>query len=169
MTKRWLDWWWWPWKWWPPWEWWPWKWCFQKGPCLATAILIRHADVDTGAGTDPPLNGAGTARAQELRHVLGNSGITAIFVTSFQRSQQTAGPLAGDLGIMPTVINDSASVVAALQGLASSTVTLVIGHTNTLPEIGGALGVTTPAIGSTEFDNMFVACRRRLTALRYGA
>ena len=66
----------------------------------ATAILIRHANVGLGAGNDPPLNAAGRARAQKLRHVLRDTGIEAIFVTQFQRTQQTARPLAADLGIV---------------------------------------------------------------------
>jgi phosphohistidine phosphatase SixA len=149
---------------------WLWPWCFWFGRCTATGVLIRHADVNPGSGTDPPLNAAGLARAQELRHVLADTGIGAIFVTHFQRSQQTAEPLASDLTLVPAVIDDVGGVVAAIRTLPSSSVALVIGHTNTLPEISAALGgVSFPAIGATEFDRLFVLARGRLTRLRYGA
>jgi broad specificity phosphatase PhoE len=154
------------WPWWP-WEWWP--WCVQLGRCRPTAILIRHADVTAGAGADPSLNAAGLARAEELRHVLGVADVGAIFVTSFQRTQQTAAPLAADLGIVPAVIDDVTSVLDAVRALPASEVALVVGHTNTLPDIATGLGATILPIGATEFDNMFLICHRRLTHLRYGA
>lgn len=135
-----------------------------------TTILIRHADVNAGASDDPPLNAAGKARAQELRHVLGNARVSAIFVTQRRRTQRTAKPLARDLGIAPAVIGDAASVVAAIRKLPASAVALVIGHTTTLPEISSGLGgPAIPAIDLGEFDHLFVHSQGRLTHLRYGA
>jgi broad specificity phosphatase PhoE len=132
-------------------------------------ILIRHADVSSDAGADPPLNTAGTARAQELRHVLGDSGTTAIFVTSLRRTQATAQPLAGDLGLQPTVQDDPGQVVAAIRNLASSTTALVIGHSNTVPDLVMRLGGPPMApIAPTEFDRLLVLANRRLCRLRYG-
>jgi phosphohistidine phosphatase SixA len=135
-----------------------------------TVVLVRHADVaPEGGNPDPPLTVAGTARAEELRHVLGDAGIAAIFHTSLQRSQQTAAPLAAALSVTPQVIDDSAGVVAALKELASSSTSLVVGHTDTLPEICASLGgPTLPPIGAKEFDRLFVLAGKRLTRLRYG-
>jgi phosphohistidine phosphatase SixA len=148
--------------------WWP--LCIQIGRCTATTILIRHADVPAGGGTDPSLNPAGLARAQELRHVLRDAGISAIFVTQFQRSRQTAAPLAADLGLVPTIGDDVALTIDALRNRPASSVALVVGHTNTLPQISAALGNSSmPAIGAAEFDRLFVHSRGRLTHLRYGA
>jgi broad specificity phosphatase PhoE len=135
-----------------------------------TTILIRHADVTPGGGSDPPLNAAGGARAQELRHVLGDAGISAIFVSQFQRTQRTAKPLAADLGLVPTVLGDAARAVAAIRKLPSAAVVLVVGHTTTLPDISAGLGgPAIPAINLTDFDHLFVHARGRLTHLRYGA
>ena len=132
-------------------------------------VLIRHADVTSGAGTDPPLNAAGTARAQELRHVLGDSGITAVFVTSLQRTQATAQPLAGDLGLQPTVLDDPASVVDMIRSLTGSTTVLVIGHSNTVPDLVVRLGgPTITPIAADEFDRLLVLANGRICNLRYG-
>lgn len=136
---------------------------------MPTTILIRHADVTPGGGSDPPLNAAGVARANELRHVLGDARIKAIFVSQFQRTQRTAKPLAADLGITPAIV-DVAGALAAIRELPTKGVALVVGHTTTLPEISAGLGG--PAIGAvdqSEFDNLFVHARGRLTHLRYGA
>jgi phosphohistidine phosphatase SixA len=150
--------------------WFPWfRWCFWFGRCAPRVVLIRHADVTAGGGTDPPLNAAGVARAEELRHVLGDTGIQEIFVSEFLRTQQTAAPLAGDLSLARTVIADPSATVAAIRDLPSSSAALVIGHTNTLPDIATGLGASSfPAIGATEFDRLFVQDRGRVTALRYG-
>jgi broad specificity phosphatase PhoE len=135
-------------------------------PC---AVLIRHADVDAG-GTDPDLNAAGQTRAQELVHVLGDAAVVAILVTSLRRSQQTAAPLAAALGVDPRVADEVDDAVAAIRARKRADTVLVVGHTNTVPEIiaglGGPAGVT---IGADEFDRLFVLAERRLTRLRYGA
>ena len=134
-----------------------------------TTILIRHADVTPGSGSDPPLNAAGVARAQKLRHVLGDARISAIFVSQFQRTQRTGEPLAADLGLVPTVVGDVATAVAAIRTLPSAAVVLVVGHTTTLPDISARLGgPPIPAIDLTDFDHLFVHTRGRLTHLRYG-
>jgi phosphohistidine phosphatase SixA len=132
-------------------------------------MLIRHADVP-GGSADPALSAAGAARAQELRHVLRDAGLDAIYVTRWQRTQQTAAPLAADLGITPTQIDAAVDVIAAIQGHPASSGVVVIGHTNTVPDIiaglGGPAGVT---IDATEFDRLFVLLGGRLSQLRYGA
>jgi len=144
----------------------------QNRPMPALTILIRHADVPDPAGSDPALNGAGRARAKELRHVLGDAHVDSIFVTQFRRTQQTAKPLAAQLGIDPTVIeqDDVARLTDTIRDLPASAVALVIGHTTTLPDICAGLGgPPMPAIGPAEFDRLFVQARNRLAQLRYGA
>lgn len=62
-----------------------------------TLILIRHAERDPGL--DPPLNAEGQNRAQVLKDVLSEQGVTAIFSPQLIRNMQTVEPLAGALGI----------------------------------------------------------------------
>jgi broad specificity phosphatase PhoE len=136
---------------------------------MPTAVLIRHANVDAH-GTDPELNAAGQARAQELVHVLGDAGVMAILVTSLRRSQQTAAPLAAALGIDPTVADQVDDAVAAIRARRRGETVLVVGHTNTVPEIiQGLGGPADVAIAADEFDRLFVLSQHRLTRLRYGA
>jgi broad specificity phosphatase PhoE len=133
----------------------------------AATVLIRHADVPTGAGSDPALSAAGSARAQALRHVLRDAGVGAIFVTTLRRTQETAEPLAGDLGIAPAVIDDVDDLLAAIRALPQDTCALVVGHTDTIPGvIAGLGGPPIAAIGHAEFDNLFVLAPE-LVHLRY--
>jgi broad specificity phosphatase PhoE len=134
-----------------------------------TTILIRHADVPAGGG-DQALSAGGTVRAQALRRVLRDAGISAIVVSHFKRTQQTAAPLAAHLGLVPRVAEDVAGAVAAILALQPDAVALVVGHTTTLPGISSGLGgPVLPAIKPQEFDHLFVQAGRRVTHLRYGA
>jgi broad specificity phosphatase PhoE len=138
-----------------------------------TVILIRHADVTPGPGDDPdlgpPLNAAGCARARELRHVLADAGVGAIFVTRFLRSRQTAAPLEEKLGIDAQEIDDVDELVEALRALPASAVALVIGHSDTVPAVIAQLGGPPVTIAPTEFDKLFVQTGHRLIHARYGA
>ena len=135
-----------------------------------TTILIRHADITAGPGDDAPLNAAGKARAQELRRVLGDARIGAIFVSTFRRTQETAAPLAADLGLDPLVPRDVAATVAAIRALPADAVALVVGHTSTLAGINAGLGgPALPAIDLQEFDHLFVRGAGSIAHLRYGA
>jgi 2,3-bisphosphoglycerate-dependent phosphoglycerate mutase len=77
-------------------------------------ILVRHgasaSDIAQKLAygdltlADPPLSPAGRAQAEAVAERLKREPITHIFVTPFQRTQQTAAPLAELTGIAPVVI-----------------------------------------------------------------
>jgi broad specificity phosphatase PhoE len=123
---------------------------------MITAVLIRHADRDP-VSADPPLNAKGIERAEELIHVLGRAGIRRIYRTHFLRSKQTAAPLAEHLGVQPVVMDDVDAVVADIAAQPAGRKVLVVGHTDTVPEIANRLtGKTIPPMHDSEFDNLYV-------------
>jgi len=143
-----------------------------------TVFVVRHAErADSGTGapammaTDPDLSEAGRARAASLAIVLKDAQISAIFVTEFRRTQQTAAPLAKSLGITPTVVSskDMAELTTRLKKAHGNA--LVVGHSNTVPDVIAALGVPTPvSVSDTEFDQLFVVTSGsppRVIQLRY--
>jgi phosphohistidine phosphatase SixA len=135
-------------------------------PALAqqSIFLVRHAERADSVpgqpptmGNDPDLSDVGRARAQSLASVLKDAGITAIYTTEFKRTQQTAAPIAKVLGVTPVVIKASETARLLKEVAASKSNILVIGHSNTVPEIIKGLGVTTPQpIQDDEFDNLFI-------------
>lgn len=147
---------------------------------LAPAVLaqgpifvVRHAErADSGAGAptmnvDPNLSEAGRRRAESLATMLRDAGITAIYVTEFKRTQETAAPLAARLGLTPVRVSakDMPALIARLrerQGAA-----LVVGHSNTVPAIVEAL-TSTPAItiADDEYDNLFVVAGEKPALVR---
>jgi phosphohistidine phosphatase SixA len=130
-------------------------------------FLVRHAErADAGMaaaktpGADPHLSGAGLARANALTAMLRDARITAVMTTEFKRTQQTGDPVAKAAGIPITAI-DSKDTAGLLKKVKSSPGNvLVVGHSNTLPEIMKGLGVTEPVvIAEDEFDALFVVTR----------
>ena len=124
-------------------------------------FVVRHAErADAGmtaaAGADPDLSEAGRARAESLATALKDARITAIYVTEFKRTRQTAEPIAKMLRLEPTVVpsKDANGLIERLK--SSSGNVLVIGHSNTVPAVLKALTGETVTIGETEFDNLFV-------------
>jgi 2,3-bisphosphoglycerate-dependent phosphoglycerate mutase len=143
-----------------------------------TIFLVRHAErADSSPGTsptmaaDPDLSEAGRARAEHLAEALKDAKITAIFATEFKRTQQTAAPLAKALGVTVKIVTSKseANLIADLKAAKGNV--LVVGHSNTVPEIIKRLGVTTAvAIGDDDFDNLFVVStgtRPSLVRLHY--
>jgi broad specificity phosphatase PhoE len=126
-----------------------------------TVILVRHAEKATTPADDPPLTAAGEARARDLLDAIRDAGVSAIITTQFARTKATAQPTAAALGITPEIVSAGGathvqSVAAAVRQHAGQTV-LVVGHSNTVPAIVGALGAKQPlAICDSEYDNLYV-------------
>ena len=98
--------------------------------------------------------------------MLKDARIGQIFITEFKRTRQTAEPLGKVLGVEPTVIaqKDVRALVDRLQSIPGSV--LIVGHSNTVPEIIKALGVAEPiSIEETEFDNLFIVLRSATPSL----
>jgi phosphohistidine phosphatase SixA len=79
-----------------------------------------------------------------------------IYVTNTRRARETAAPIAARLGLEPRVYDprDSAGLVSDLQ--KDPNPALIIGHSNTVPEIVAALGGSRPApIAETEYGTIY--------------
>ena len=144
---------------------------------VTTVILVRHAEKNIEpSNPDPDLSAAGQARAQELVHVLANTGINAIYASQYKRTQQTAQPLANRLGLTVSQVESSKTddLVRQITTSHRGGVVFVAGHNNTVPAIIAALGGGTfPVIPENEFDNMFIVTvyrfgRARVVRLKYG-
>jgi 2,3-bisphosphoglycerate-dependent phosphoglycerate mutase len=132
-------------------------------PVLLTAdaapivFIVRHAEKATTGSNDPDLSVAGQKRAEALARILRDSQITAVFVTEFKRTQETAAPTAKEAQLNPIVVpaNDVAGLAAKVR--ASNGNALVVGHGNTIPGLMKALGIATPiAITEDDYSEIFV-------------
>lgn len=145
-------------------------------------FVVRHAErADAAGGTppagmmanDPPLSAAGRERAKRLASLLSSAEVSQIFTTELARTKQTAAPLAEAVKVPATVTPSRDTAALAQQVRNASGNVLVVGHSNTIPELLKQLGVSTAvAIGDHEYDNLFVVVRHAageptLVRLRY--
>ena len=128
-------------------------------PGLAAAepsviYLVRHGE--KLAGQDPELSPRGQERARHVAAILRRAGITAIFSSKTVRTQQTAAPLAQQTGLSVQLYDPMAPRAMVEQVRKLTGAVVVVGHSNTLPELvrlfGGAPGSD---IGDDEYDRLY--------------
>lgn len=125
-------------------------------PAKGLIILVRHAERAQAAATeDVPLTDAGRARAQRLAGLLAKAEIKTVFVTRFRRTQETAKPLADLLRLTPIEESDTEQLIAKLRTHGDETV-LVVGHSDTVPDVIKAFGGPAVTIADDDFDDLFV-------------
>ena len=136
------------------------------GLTLALCILHSHANANTiyltrhaekaATGTDPALTPEGQVRATNIAATLKDAQVKHVYSTSYQRTQQTAQPLATYLGL-PVKSYDPSQLAAFAQQLrALPENVLVVGHSDTTPELVRQLGGEPgSAIAETEFDRLY--------------
>lgn len=130
-----------------------------------TVIVVRHAEKATDDPRDPSLSPAGQERARALAAVLADAGVSAVFTTELKRTWLTAEPAAQRANVtvqkrpltgddIPAYARDLAREILAQH---AGKMVLVVGHSNTVPDIVKALsGDTVAAIEDGEYDNFFV-------------
>lgn len=142
-----------------------------------TFIVVRHAE-KVDASRDPDLSPAGHARAQALAASLGERELAAAYATEFKRTSQTLAPSADVRSLAITLYaaaQPATEFVARLRATHSRGTVLIAGHSNTVPDIVGALcACTTTPIADHEYDRLSIVRigadgRARLDVTRYGA
>jgi phosphohistidine phosphatase SixA len=149
--------------------------CFTTPAAGATIYLVRHAERQDDS-KDTVLSEAGKRRAAALRHTLMDAGVGQVFVTHYVRTHQTAEPLAALRKIAPKVMHadELQKLIATLAKIGKDDVALVVGHSDTVPDIVKALSGEEVELQSKDYDDLFVlrrdgAKRYTLTRLHYGA
>jgi broad specificity phosphatase PhoE len=135
-----------------------------------TIFLVRHAEkaATPPAGPapksmmadDPPLSAAGKARAAKLAALLASADVKHIFTTEYRRTRETAAPLASRLKLQPVMSasKDPDPLVERVLQLKANV--LIVGHSNTLPELLKKLGVKQPVtIADDDYDSLFIVVR----------
>ncbi len=120
-------------------------------------FLVRHAEKSDDGSKDPPLTAAGRARAARLARVLADVGLTAVYSTDYRRTRATAEPAAraAALDVRTYDPKRPADLASRLRSTAGRY--LVVGHSNTVPELVRALGGDPgPDMSEAEYDRLYV-------------
>lgn len=154
---------------------------FFESQATTTIIFVRHAEKAAVPADDPGLSPAGERRVAELTRQLLDvdvvAGVDAVYATAYRRSQETAGPVADalDLPINTYDAADNETVLDTILKNHKGQIILVVGHSNTVPELIANLGASkkVPPIAENEFDNIYVISipwfgKTKTIRLRYG-
>jgi probable phosphoglycerate mutase len=98
----------------------------QRARPHAQVTLVRHGEPDWAPGgrsvNDPSLTELGRAQARATAHRLADATLDAIYVSPYQRSQETAAALADVAGVEPVTVAGLAEVGVAVDGLSQTEV-----------------------------------------------
>jgi broad specificity phosphatase PhoE len=120
--------------------------------------VVRH--MQKAQGDDPSLTDEGRRNAEALAEMLADEGIVAVFATPTRRAMETGAPLAKRLGIAVTPY-DARNPDSLVQSVAAAAgPVLVVGHSNTVPDLVARFGAARPAPMSEEsYGTLFVVAR----------
>jgi phosphohistidine phosphatase SixA len=147
-------------------------------------IIVRHADISVDQkrkqGDATPLLPSGEARAKQLAAALKDAGITRVFTTQTERTENTARiGVGGKLPVESPFVHkaDAADVLDYLAGhTRPDDVVLLVENHGSIKELLGAMGYPEESLidENTEFDRCYVvlpdvqAHRYRVLRLRFG-
>lgn len=129
-----------------------------------TVILVRHAEKTTTPVNDPVLSEKGYERAQKLAHMLIDARIDHIITSQLARTILTGQYVAEAGGLSPEIVAVGSDIRAHIQAVADAVharpdgeAILVVGHSNTIPPIVGALGGSTlPDLKDEDYSAVFI-------------
>jgi len=120
--------------------------CLVASPALAKdppIYVTRHYDTPAGE-RDPDLLPQGKTRAEKLAKWFKGKKLKAIYVSDFKRTRQTAAPLAAERGIALETYDPRDTPAIVARARAAKAPILIVGHSNTVPDIVEQLGGERP-------------------------
>lgn len=126
----------------------------QSEPPAPSWFVMRH--LEKAEGQDPALSAEGERNARRLASWFGGDRPATIYASATRRARETAAPLAARLGLTVREYDprDTAGLVARVK--AETGTVLVVGHSNTVPEIVARLGGARPAdLAETDYGDIF--------------
>lgn len=122
--------------------------------------LVRHAEKCERQGSNPGLAKAGQQRAELLQRMLTDASISAVYSTPFNRTRETAEPVAEAHDVEPTEVSPRSQFNGELARVlrnADDAAALVVGHSNTIPPLVNSLaGTNLPSYSEAVYDRFYI-------------
>ena len=124
----------------------------------ADIYLVRHAEKETDGSKDPALTATGSKRATDLAVLLKSANIERILSSDFVRTRETAAPTAHMVGVEIDIYDPKQLDALAKQLLMLRDNTLVVGHSNTTPDLVDLMGGEggPPIVEEWEYDRVYM-------------
>jgi phosphohistidine phosphatase SixA len=129
----------------------------HSAEATTVVFLVRHFEKADDGSNDPPLTRLGEARAESLVSLLKNVRLTQIHSTETTRTIDTARPVAEEKGL--AILSYGAGDLEGFAETLRSTpgIHLVVGHSNTTPELVEHLGGDPHgSIDDAEYDRLYL-------------
>jgi broad specificity phosphatase PhoE len=121
----------------------------------APIYVTRHYDTPAGE-TDPDLTPQGKVRAEKLAAWFYGRTLKAIYVSDFKRTRQTAAPVAAMLDVPVETYDPKDTPAIVARARAAGGPVLIVGHSNTVPDIVEQLGGKRPeALKHEDFGDLW--------------
>ncbi|NOT38255.1 MAG: histidine phosphatase family protein [Saprospiraceae bacterium] len=122
-------------------------------------VLTRHAET-SGLGTNPGLSALGIERANDLAKLLKPTIFQNIYSSNYNRTIQTANIAAANYSLIP-ILYDPLNQNQWIQDLINQNKNkklLIVGHSNTIPELLNILSGTKDytTIPESEYNNLYI-------------
>lgn len=139
----------------------------DNAPPEPVYFVMRHLDTPQGE-RDPDLLPRGRAAAQRLPRLLAGERPAAVYVSPYKRTQQTAAAAASRYGLTPIVYDPADTPALVARARQGPWPVLIVGHSNTVPDIVEQLGGRRPApLAHDDFGDVWrVAAGGATTRLR---
>jgi broad specificity phosphatase PhoE len=118
--------------------------------------VSRHGEKVASDSKDPPLAPTGELRARHIAAMLKESGIRQVFSTPYLRTRATAAPTAAQfrLAVQTYDAGKQAEFAQRLRSMGGNM--LVVGHSNTVPDLVRQLGGEPGGeIGDDEYSRFY--------------
>ena len=123
-----------------------------------TIVLLRHAEKAKQQGRDPELSSKGLKRAEALTKKWAALTPEVLYSTPYKRTLMTIAPSSKLLNLPVNTYKVPTELLAKkLLTLHKGQTVVVVGHSNTTPELISALGVKQPiTIGHDQYGDLFI-------------
>jgi broad specificity phosphatase PhoE len=130
--------------------------CATIEPPLPPPSYYAMRHLQKAAGQDPGLSEEGQRLAWRLPAWFGRDPPAAIYVSTTRRARETAAPLATQLRLRPKEYDPSDTPALIARVTAETGTVLIVGHSNTVPDIVERLGGARPAdIGEADYGDIW--------------
>ncbi|MBT1062820.1 histidine phosphatase family protein [Bowmanella sp. Y26] len=117
--------------------------------------LLRHAEKQSAQGKDPGLSEPGLQRAKALGQLLANVPLRHIYSTDYQRTKQTVAPLAEVRHLTVELYAPDELPALAAKLTAQGKDALVVGHSNTTPQLLKLLGAGDMQMNESNYGDLY--------------
>ena len=120
-----------------------------------TVYLVRHAEKEANQ-SNPSLTRCGQVRAHQLAKILEEAKIEKVYSTSTLRSMATANPIASQQKLVIDNYLPDNLMILALKLREGEQNVLVVGHSNTTPQLIEMLtGAVIPEMSDSDYQELY--------------